>query len=57
LRIYGTLFTFFTFLFYVFHEQVGEDDVALEWIEVAKTIASAGPENLEQVMDSLQVRV
>jgi hypothetical protein len=35
-------------------EQVGEDDVTLEWIEVAKTIASAGPENLEQVMDSLQ---
>ena len=35
-------------------QQVAEDEVTLEWVEVAKTIASAGAENLEQVMDSLQ---
>jgi len=35
-------------------EKVEEDDVNAEWIEVANTLASAGPENLEQVMDSLQ---
>ena len=35
-------------------EKVEEDDVNAEWIEVAKTLASAGPEHLGEVMDSLQ---